>query len=117
MEYEYLVFALVTLLSLFCFLNKTNRNKFNENIFNNNIDSAPNIEIKRNAIEPEDSTETVFAHPIKKQNSFLNPNDGLGALKKGVVLDDQTYEYEVGENDSSNLTIIELGDETKEIGE
>jgi hypothetical protein len=51
------------------------------------------------------------------KNSFLNPNDDFGILKKGVVLDNQTYDYEVGENDSSNLTIIELGDESKEIGE
>jgi len=50
---------------------------------------------------------------IKKQNSFLNPNDDFGTLKKGVVLDNQTYEYEVNENDSSNFTIIELGDESE----
>ena len=40
-------------------------------------------------------------------NSFLNPNDDFGTLKKGVVLDSQTYEYEVGDNDDSNFTIIE----------
>jgi len=34
-------------------------------------------------------------------------------LKKGVVLENQTYEYEVKENDSSNFTIIELGDESE----
>lgn len=56
-------------------------------------------------------------HPIKKQNSFLNPIDDFGTLKKGVVLDNQTYEYEVNENASSNFTIIELSDESKEITE
>jgi hypothetical protein len=51
------------------------------------------------------------------QNSFLNPIDDFGTLKKGVVLDNQTYEYEVNENGSSNFTIIELSDESKEISE
>ena len=51
------------------------------------------------------------------QNSFLNPIDDFGTLKKGVVLDNQAYEYEVKENDSSNFTILELGDESKEITE
>ena len=56
-------------------------------------------------------------HNIKMQNSFLNPNDDFGTLKKGVILDNQTYEYEVVENDNSNFTIIELDDESKEISE
>lgn len=51
------------------------------------------------------------------KNSFLNSNDDFGTLKKGVVLDNQSYEYEVNENDSSNLTIIELRDDSKEINE
>ena len=51
------------------------------------------------------------------KNSFLNPNDDFGTLKKGVVLDNQTYEYEVNENDSSNFTIIEPVVESKEISE
>ena len=75
-----------------------------------------NIEVNSNAIEPESPIESV-EHPIKKQNSFLNPNDDFGTLKKGVVLDNQTYEYEVNENGSSNFTIIELSDESKEISE
>ena len=79
--------------------------------------SAQNIEIKRNAIEPESPIVKVVKHPIKKQNSYLNPNDDFGTLKKGVVIDNQAYEYEVNENDSSNFTIIELGDESKEITE
>lgn len=59
----------------------------------------------------------IVEKPVKMKNSFLNPNDGLGTLKKGVVLDNQTYEYEVNENDSSNFTILELGDESEEISE
>ena len=74
--------------------------------------SSQNIEVNSNAIEPESPIESV-ANPNKKQNSFLNPIDDFGTLKKGVVLDNQTYEYEVNENDSSNYTIIELGDESE----
>ena len=51
------------------------------------------------------------------KNSFLNPNDDFGTLKKGVVIENLTYEYEVSDNDNSNFTIIEPGDESKEIGE
>jgi hypothetical protein len=80
------------------------------------MSSSQNIEIKRNAIETESSIESV-EHPVKMKNCFLNPNDDFGTLKKGVVLDNQTYEYEVNENDSSNFTILELGDESKEITE
>ncbi len=40
------------------------------------------------------------------KNSYLNPNDDFGTLKKGVVLDNQTYEYEVADNDNYNFTII-----------
>ena len=43
---------------------------------------------------------------MKKQNSFLNPNDDFGTLKKGVVLDNQTYEFEVTDSDNNNFTII-----------
>ena len=42
---------------------------------------------------------------IKMQNSFLNPNDDFGTLKKGVVIDNLNYEYEVGDKDDSNFTI------------
>jgi hypothetical protein len=50
-------------------------------------------------------------------NSFLNPNDDFGTLKKGVVIENQTYQHEVNENDSYNFTILEAGDESKEISE
>ena len=43
---------------------------------------------------------------IKMQNSFLNPNDDFGTLKKGVVLDNLTYDYEITDNDNNNFTII-----------
>jgi hypothetical protein len=85
--------------------------------FNYYIDSAQNKEVNSNSIESDDSIETEVDFPIKKQNSFLNPNDDIGTLKKGVVLDNQTYEYEVSDNDSSNFTILEAGDEPREIGE
>jgi hypothetical protein len=81
------------------------------------MDIVKNIEIKSNIAEPEDSVKTVIEYPIKKQNSFINSNDDFGTLKKGVVIDNQTYEYEFNENDSSIFTIIELGDESKEISE
>ena len=81
------------------------------------MDLVQNIEIKSNSSEPEDSIKTVIEYPIKKQNSFINSNDDFGTLKKGVVIDNQTYEYEFNENDSSIFTIIELGDESKEISE
>ena len=64
----------------------------------------------------DDPIEIVLPEFIS-HNSYLNPNDDFGTLKKGVVLDNQTYEYEVKENDSSNFSIIELGDESKEICE
>lgn len=52
--------------------------------------------------------KTIEINTVNKPiNSFLNPNDDFGTLKKGVVLDSQTYEYEVGDNDDSNFTIIE----------
>lgn len=81
------------------------------------MDLVQNIEIKSNTTEPEDSVKTVIEYPIKKQNSFINSNDDFGTFKKGVVIDNQTYEYEFNENDSSIFTIIELGDESKEISE
>lgn len=109
--------TLLTLLFLIHFLFKIDRNNTMKSISNNNIDSALNIEIKSNSIKSDVSTETVFENPIKMKNSFLNPNDDFGTLKKGVVLDNQDYEYEVKENDSSNFTIIEMGDESEEISE
>ena len=84
---------------------------------NNYLNLAQIYELTISFIEPKDSIETVIEYPIKKQNSFLNPNDDFGTLKKGVVLDNQTYEYEVSDNDSSNFSIIELSDESKEISE
>ena len=78
--------------------------------------SDQNNEVNSNAIEPESPIESV-ANPNKNQNSFLNSNDDFGSLIKGVVLDYKTYEYEVNENGSSNFTIIELSDESKEISE
>jgi hypothetical protein len=108
--------SVVLFLFLIRFLFKIKKNNSKKTISNNNIYSAPNIKVKSKSITSKELIET-FEHPVKKQNSFLNPNDDFGTLKKGVVLDNQTYEYEINENDSSNLTIIELGDETKEIGE
>lgn len=116
MENKYLFILLLILFFLIRFLFIINRENSNEIQSNNFIDSAPNIEIKRNAIEPESPIESL-EHPIKKQNSFLNQNDNFGTLNKGVVLDNQTYEYEVSNNDSSNFTILEPGDESKEISE
>jgi hypothetical protein len=80
-------------------------NYYTKSNSNNYIDSTQIIELESNSTEPESPIESV-EHPIKNQNSFLNPNDDFGTLKKGVVLDNQTYEYEVNENDSSNFTII-----------
>jgi hypothetical protein len=51
------------------------------------------------------------------KNNYLNPNDDFGNLKTGVVLNNLTYEYEVGDNDSSNFTILEPVVESKEISE
>jgi hypothetical protein len=67
--------------------------------------SEQNIEIERKAIEYESKIETIVVNPIKKQNSFLNPNDDFGTLKKGVVLGNQTYEYEVIDADNNNLPL------------
>lgn len=78
--------------------------------------SEQNIEIERKAIEYESKIETIVVNPIKKQNSFLNPNDDFGTLKKGVV-ENQTYEYEVRDNDSCNFIILEAVDEPREIVE
>jgi hypothetical protein len=108
--------SVVLLFFLTRFLFKINRNNTTKSISNSYMSSSQNIEIKRNAIETESSIESV-EHPVKMKNCFLNPNDDFGTLKKGVVLDNQTYEYEVNENDSSNFTILELGDESKEITE
>jgi hypothetical protein len=116
MSIYFLLFVVPILLLIIRFLFKINRNNSTKTISNNNIDSTPNIEVNSNATEPESPIDSVV-HPNKKQNSYLNPNENFGTLKKGVVLDNQTYEYEVKENDSSNFSIIELGDESKEICE
>ncbi len=99
---------------LIIFLFKMDRNNPTKNISNSYMASNQNIEINSNAIEPESPIESV-EHPIKKQNSFINSNDDFGTLKKGVVIDNQTYEYEFNENESYIFTIIELGDVSKEI--
>jgi hypothetical protein len=79
--------------------------------------SEQNIEIERKAIEYESKIETIVVNPKKKQNSFLNPNDDFGTLQKGVVIENQTYEYEVRDNDSCNFIILEAVDEPREIVE
>ena len=106
MENKYLFILLLILFFLIRFLFKINRNNSKESISIINIDSAQFIELESNSIESEDSIETVFEHPIKKQNSYLNPIDDFGTLKKGVVLDHQIYEYEVADNYNYNFTII-----------
>ena len=111
----FLLFGLPILFLIICILFKIYKNSSKSNS-KSYIDSSQNIEVNSNATEPESPIES-FEHQMKKQNSFLNPNDDFGTLKKGVVLDNQTYEYEVNENDSSKFTIIELGDESKEISE
>jgi hypothetical protein len=103
------------LLLIIRFLFKINRNNSIKSISNNSIDSAQNIELESNSIESEDSNEILIEHPIKMKNSFLNPNENFGTLKRGVVLENQTYEYEVSDNDSSNFTLIEPEDDSKEI--
>jgi hypothetical protein len=108
----FLLFGFTILIFLILFLFKRDRNNPSKYISN----SYQNIEVISNATEPESPIDSV-ANPNKNQNSFLNPNDDFGTLKKGVVIDNQAYEYEVNENDSSNFTIIELGDESKEISE
>lgn len=107
--------AILSLIVHFFYMKK--RKSSTESNSNNNIDLVRNIELESNFIKSEDSTETVFPHPNKNQNSFLNPNDDFGSLIKGVVLDNQAYEYEVSDNDCSNFSIIELGDKSKEISE
>lgn len=115
MDYNILFFLAIFFI-FFRFIFKSNRKNSSYSNSSNYKVSAQNIEVNSNIIGPEISIESV-EHPIKKQNSYLNPNDDFGTLKKGVVLDNQAYEYEVNENDSSNFTIIELGDESKEITE
>jgi len=111
-----LLFGLAILFFLILFLFKRDRNNPTKNISNIYMASNQNIEVNSNSIETESSIESV-EHPVKMKNSFLNPNDDFGSLKNGVVLDNQTYEYEVSDNDSSNFSIIELSDEFKEISE
>jgi hypothetical protein len=112
----FVLLAPLTLLFLILLLFKIDRNKTMKSISNNNKDSNQNIEINSNAIAPESPIESV-EHPFKKQNSFLNQNDDFGSFKKGVVLDNQTYEYEVSANYCSNFTIVETVIESKEISE
>ncbi len=52
--------------------------------------------------------------PIDNSNSFLNPKDDFLTLKKGVVLHNQTYEYEVVDSYDCNFTIIKPAEESKE---
>jgi hypothetical protein len=106
MEFKYLVFSFLALFFLIRFLNKTNRYNYTESNSNNYKDLVQNIEFESNSIESEDSIGKVVEHPIKNQNSFLYPNDDFGTFKKGVVIDNQTYEYEGGDN-NSNFIIIE----------
>jgi hypothetical protein len=109
MNIYFLVFALALFFFLIRFLYRIEKN----NTINPVVPFQKH-ELQSSPITPEESFETV-EQSINKQNSFLNPNDDFGTLKKGVVLDNQTYEYEVGDNDSSNFIIIELSDESKEI--
>ena len=114
--FYFLLFVAPILLLIIRYFFKILRNNSSKSISNSYMASNQNIEINRNTIEPEIPIESK-EHPIKKQNSFINSNDDFGTLKKGVVIDNQTYEYEVSDNDNSNFTIIEPGDESKEIGE
>jgi len=106
--------AILSFIVRFFYLNK--RKSSTESNSNNFIDSAPNIEIISNYITPKELIKT-FEHSIKMKNSFLNPNDNFGTLKKGVVIENLTYEYEVSENDNSNFTMLEPGDESKKISQ
>ena len=108
----FLLFGFAILIFIILFLFKRDRNNPSKYISN----SYQNIEVNSNSIETESPIESVV-HPNKNQNSFLNSNDDFGTLIKGVVLDNQTYEYEVSDNDCSNFTIIELDDNSKEITE
>ena len=117
MSINLLLFGLAILFFLIPFLLKIITFNSKEIQSHNYLDSAQNIEFKTNSIESDDYIETVVDYPIKMKNSFLNPNDDFGTIKKGVVIDNQTYEYEVVENDNSNFTIIEPVVESKEISE
>ena len=117
MSIYFLLFGLAILFFIVRFFYKIKRESSKESNANNDIDSTQNIELEINSIESEDSIKTDIKFPIEKQNRFLNPNDDFGTLKKGVVLDNQTYEYEFNENDNSDFTIIEPVVESKEISE
>jgi hypothetical protein len=108
----FLLFGFAILFFLILFLFKRDRNNPTKYISNSYIASNQNIEVNSNATELESPIDSVV-HPNKKQNSFLNPNDDFGTLKKGVVIDNHTFEYEVGYNNDSNFTIMELGDESE----
>ena len=110
MDFTYFSISVVILFFLIRILFKRHRKKSKGSNSINNKDLFQNVELACNSIESKNPIEAIIYFPIKKQNSFLNPNDDFGTLKKGVVLDNQTYEYEVNENGSSNFTIIELGD-------
>lgn len=111
----FLQFGLPILFFILRFFYKIERYNSTESNSNHYKDLVQNIELETNSIESDDYIETVVDYPIKMQNSFLNPNDDFGSFKKGVVQDNQIYEYEVKENDSSNFTIIVLDDNSKEI--
>ena len=105
MDYN-ILFSLEIFFIFFRFIIKSNRKNSTYSNSSNYKFSAQNIEVNSNSFESESPIDSVVEQYIKKRNSFLNPNDDFGTLKKGVVLDNQTYEYEVNENDSSNFSII-----------
>ena len=113
MSINFLLFGLAILFFIVRFFYKIKRESSKESNANNDIDSTQNVELVCNSIESKNPIKAIIYYPIKTQNSYLNPNDDFGTLKKGVVIDNQAYEYEFNENDSSNFTIIELGDESE----
>jgi hypothetical protein len=94
MDFTYFSISVVILIFLIRILFKRDRNNSKDSNPNNYIESAQNIELARNSIEAKNSIVAIIDYPIKKQNSFLNPNDDFGTLNKGVVIDNQTYEYD-----------------------
>jgi hypothetical protein len=113
----FLLYWLPILFFIVRFFYKIERFEFTESNSNHYKDLVQNIELETNSIESDNSIEKLVDFPIKIKNSFLNPNDDFGTLKKGVVVENQIYEYEVVENDNSNFTIIELDDNSKKISE
>jgi hypothetical protein len=78
--FYFLIFAVPILFIIIRLLYKIDGNNSMNNISNNYIDSAQNIELESNSIEPESPIDSVV-NPNKKQNTFLNPNDDFGTLK------------------------------------